>query len=298
MTSLLKGAVALLGLTFVALGLGLALSPTSMEAQFGLHPDGIVGLGTLRGNLGGLFLGTAAMLGLGLWRRNTTFFLAAAALLGAVALGRVVGFAADGVSVDSVAPLFIELIAVAGLLVATVNVDAAANGGLQSAGATRVIHAPLPHVWTVAADVTTVTRWHPAVADADLLSPHATGLGATRRCHFHDGTNVREEVVEVDEDRRVRLRISEFSAPLVRLEVEITLARTTTNQTQARFALHYQLKGGVLGQLLGATLLRREMSKVANRALAGLGHYTATSEPVTKDFVSAPSVADEQRWAV
>jgi ribosome-associated toxin RatA of RatAB toxin-antitoxin module len=289
MTSLLKGAVALLCLPFLVLGLGLVLSPSAMEAQFGLHPDGLVGWGTLRGNLGGLFLGTVSMLGLGLWRRNTTFFLAAASLLGMVALGRMVGFALDGVQMDSVAPLFIELVAVAVLLAATVNLDAAANGGLQSASASRLIHAPLARVWPIAADVTAVTNWHPAVANADLLSALPTGLGATRRCHFHDGTNVREEVVEVDEDRRVRLRITEFSAPLRRLEVEITFARTSTDQTQASFALHYEVKGGVFGQLLGATLLRREMTKVASRALAGLGHFAATGETVTKDFVPAPS---------
>lgn len=156
---------------------------------------------------------------------------------------------------------------------------------MQTTQATRAIVAPVSKLWPLIGDVTKIARWHPSIARVDLLSDLPTGLRATRRCNFHDGTSVREEVIDLEQDRRVRMRLTEFSVPMKRLEVEITLQPQGEAATLATFALHYEVKFGPFGKLLGATVMRKELGKMAAKLLAGLEHHALTGEQVGKDFV-------------
>ena len=79
--------------------------------------------------------------------------------------------------------------------------------------------------------------------------------------------------------------MTEFSVPMKRLEVEITLQPQAAGATLATFALHYQVKFGPIGKLLGATVMRKELGKMAAKLLAGLEHHALTGEQVGKDFV-------------
>lgn len=160
---------------------------------------------------------------------------------------------------------------------------------MQHAKATRIIHAAPDKLWPLIADVTAIDRWSNAVATVDLLSDEPTGVGATRRCNFYDETSVREEVVGLEEGSRVHLRLSEFSVPMKRLEAEISLRPVGDGDTEASFEMSYEVKFGVLGKLMGATVVRRMMSKVAGTSLAGLDHHATTGEDVGKGFVPPPA---------
>ncbi len=156
---------------------------------------------------------------------------------------------------------------------------------MQNVKATRTINATPATLWPLIADVTTIDRWSAAVATVDLLSDEPTGMGAARRCNFYDGTSVREDIVELEQEKVVRLKLSEFSAPMKRLEAEISLRPVADGQTEVGFEMFYVVKWGLLGRLMGATLVRRMMRKVASGSLAGLEHHVNTGETVGKDFV-------------
>jgi ribosome-associated toxin RatA of RatAB toxin-antitoxin module len=160
---------------------------------------------------------------------------------------------------------------------------------VQHARATRIIHAPPATLWPLIADVTAINRWSSAVASVDLLSDEACGLGAARRCNFYDGSSVREDIIELDETKRVRLKLSEFSVPMKRLEAEISLRKIGDDDTEASFEMFYEVKWGIVGLLMGATVVRRMMGKVASGSLAGLNHHATTGETVGKDFVERPA---------
>jgi len=80
---------------------------------YGLDPQGSHGLNTIR-YLGGLPLGMMMMV-VGLWRRNTTWFLAAALVVTTAAFGRLASFIFNGVDAADVAPVIMELL-LAGLM--------------------------------------------------------------------------------------------------------------------------------------------------------------------------------------
>lgn len=155
---------------------------------------------------------------------------------------------------------------------------------MQHSGATRIVNASSAEVWAIVGNVSTVDGWHPDVASAELLSPEATGIGATRRCFFYDGTSVREEVVELDEGARLRMRLSEFEMPMNRMEAEFTLAPSSDDRTQVIFTVFYEMKMGLLGRMMGATVVRRRLGTMASRVLAGLDHYLATGETIGESF--------------
>jgi len=149
---------------------------------------------------------------------------------------------------------------------------------VQHASSTRRINAAPERVWAIVSDVTTIHLWHPSVASADLLSERPTGMHAARRCNFRDGTNVREDVVEVDEGRRVRLALSEFSMPMKSLAAEFSVATAADGTSEVTFTIDFEVKYGVLGQLMGALMVRGQLEKLTAKVLGGLDHYLQTGE--------------------
>lgn len=58
--------IGLLCLPLLALGLGAMFNPVGMADRFGVAPQSIHALNTIRGDLGGLLLGTVLMIVMGL----------------------------------------------------------------------------------------------------------------------------------------------------------------------------------------------------------------------------------------
>ncbi len=114
----LKIVVGVISLLLLFLGLGAVIEPSVSATQFGLTPNGIVGLSTLRSDIGGMFVTGGVLLALGLVRGQTLWFLAVALLMGFIALGRLVGFVVDGFDQRLLMPFIFELVFVVVLVVA------------------------------------------------------------------------------------------------------------------------------------------------------------------------------------
>jgi carbon monoxide dehydrogenase subunit G len=149
------------------------------------------------------------------------------------------------------------------------------------AEATRIINGSHDQVWEFLTDLTTVNEWHPEVKSVDLLSSHKKGLGATRICHFYDGTSVKETVTAVD-DKHMVLELSDYSAPMKDFFVEIAAKPLDSNKTEVSFVFHYTVKYGPIGHLLGVTLLKAKMKSVIKKMLAAINQRVETGEPVQR----------------
>jgi ribonuclease Z len=103
--------VSLVALAFAGLGLAVWASPERAASRLTLEAIGTGGFGTVRADLGGLFLGVALLAGAAAWTRRRLFAHAAQLLLGAVAAGRIVGWILAGRVGDDLASLSVELIA-------------------------------------------------------------------------------------------------------------------------------------------------------------------------------------------
>jgi uncharacterized protein YndB with AHSA1/START domain len=107
---------------------------------------------------------------------------------------------------------------------------------------TRIINGSHDQVWELLTDLTTVNEWHPEVKSVDLLSSHKKGIGATRLCHFYDGTSVKETVSAVD-DKFMVLDMSDYSVPMKDYFAEIAAKPLDSNKTESQ--LHLSLYGEV-----------------------------------------------------
>lgn len=92
----LKVVAGLFALLFIFMGTGFMLDPAGNAASLALTPLGEHGLNTLRGDLGGLFLASAALILLGVIQNKGEWLVAVAVFMLFIAAGRVIGFAVDG----------------------------------------------------------------------------------------------------------------------------------------------------------------------------------------------------------
>ena len=156
---------------------------------------------------------------------------------------------------------------------------------MQEVKSSRIIDVNQEKIWEMIGDVTTIDRWSTGVETVDLLSDEATGLHATRRCHFYDGTTVREEIVGVEDGHRVQIHLSEYTVPMKNFDAEFQLNPGTDGQTEVTFKMAYEMKMGFLGRIMGATMVRRQMTKIASTTLAGLEQFLLTGVPIGKPLV-------------
>jgi hypothetical protein len=118
MIRLLHVLVGLAALLFLGIALQFMLFPETAAERFALVPRGIQGLNTLRGDLGGLFLGGGVLMAAGVIYRQTFWWLAAAVIVAAIAFGRLVGFVFDGWQGNSFPQAVLEVVIVVLLVTA------------------------------------------------------------------------------------------------------------------------------------------------------------------------------------
>lgn len=112
MQYVIQGLVVLIVLLFLFMGVNFVLNPSAAGGGVGLEALNITGMSSLRGDMGGLFLGTAALLIYGLVRRNEGAFLAVAVYMGAIALCRIVGFVQEGYTESALTAFGVEVVIV------------------------------------------------------------------------------------------------------------------------------------------------------------------------------------------
>ena len=116
MTLVARVLVGLVALFFVVWGFRFLFTPEAMATEFSIVPSGVAGLATIRGDLGGAFVAIGVLALRGLRVGAARWLYVAAGIIGAIALGRVVGFVIDGMVPTTVVPFVAEVVFVAVLL--------------------------------------------------------------------------------------------------------------------------------------------------------------------------------------
>lgn len=101
----LMGLVALLG------GLGFVFAPTQMEADFSIVASRVDGMGTIRGDLGGMFLMVAGFILYGSRPGKSAWLIVPVVLLITILFGRTVHILIDGISQPAIRSTLIEIVA-------------------------------------------------------------------------------------------------------------------------------------------------------------------------------------------
>jgi hypothetical protein len=101
----------LMGLLALLAGLGFIFAPVQMETEFSIVASRVDGLGTIRGDLGGMFLMAAGFILYGSRPGKSLWLVVPMVLLVTVLFGRTVHFIVDGISQPAIRSTLIEIFA-------------------------------------------------------------------------------------------------------------------------------------------------------------------------------------------
>jgi hypothetical protein len=103
--------IVLMGLLALLAGLGFIFVPNQMEAEFSVVASRVDGLGTIRGDLGGMFLMAAGFILYGSRPGNSAWLVVPMVLLITVLFGRTVHIIVDGISQPAIRSTVVEIFA-------------------------------------------------------------------------------------------------------------------------------------------------------------------------------------------
>ena len=107
----LRIAVVLIGASMLLGAVGFMFSPDAMEAQFSVVASRVDGMGTLRGDLGGLFLTLAVFTLYGSRPGKSAWLAVPVVFMLAVLFGRSIHILVDGLSEPAIRSTVVEIIA-------------------------------------------------------------------------------------------------------------------------------------------------------------------------------------------
>ncbi len=127
-------------------------------------------------------------------------------------------------------------------------------------------------VWGALADIGSIHRWNPGVADSRLTSEGEVGLGSERRCELGGKNYLDEKVVEWTHGETLTMRIIKTNLPFKSADIRFTLEQQGS-QTLVTVSPAYILKFGFLGRLMDWVFVRWQYRKGMANLLKGLKQY-------------------------
>ena len=135
------------------------------------------------------------------------------------------------------------------------------------------VKVPAGRVWEVLSDYGNIYKFHPKVKASSILTGNDRGLGAKRRCEFHDKSSVVEEITEWEEGKGFSLVLSEISMPLKRAEASMRVAPLGSDASTVTISMDYDVKYGPMGRLMDLMMMRGMMRKMFSQLIEGLEEY-------------------------
>jgi hypothetical protein len=130
MRSIMRVVIGLVGVLNIAIGLGFLLMPEKLALAFYIAPLGQQGMATIRADFPGFFIGAAVFALAGAWSGQARPLLVPIMMLGLALFGRLVSIALDGMAPTAIAPMVVEAVMIAILLLGWRNFDRPHTGTL------------------------------------------------------------------------------------------------------------------------------------------------------------------------
>lgn len=137
------------------------------------------------------------------------------------------------------------------------------------------INAPVEQVWDALSAIGDIYQWNPGVQASHTTSAQAEGIGATRFCDLGGSNYLDEEVVAWQPNEKLTMRIVGTNLPFATADIRFTLQAGADGTTVA-VSPQYQLKYGLLGNLLDILYVRRSYRRGMEALLAGLKRFVET----------------------
>ncbi|MEM7029202.1 MAG: SRPBCC family protein [Chloroflexota bacterium] len=137
---------------------------------------------------------------------------------------------------------------------------------------TTTIDAPPDKVWQALADIGNIHQWNPGVVDSHVNTEQMAGVGAGRHCNLGGKNYLDETVVAWEDEKRLTMRIIGTNMPFKSADIRFTLL-PQNEATEVTVSPIYELKFGILGQMMDAVFVHRTYKKGMGDLLDGLKQF-------------------------
>ena len=153
---------------------------------------------------------------------------------------------------------------------------------------TITINTDRQSVWNVMRDFGNVYTWAPTVVESHSITPKETGVGAGRYCKIDGFGEIKEYVHEWNDGFGFVYDVSPIG-PLAKSYNSWTLTSAENDKTQLTVTFYYNLRFGVLGQLMHALMMRKKLEEGVQGAMEALKKRVETGELVRpfKEHIAA-----------
>ncbi len=135
-------------------------------------------------------------------------------------------------------------------------------------------------VWETLQDFSSIERFSSKVDTSPVVGEKSGGLGAQRKCTFYDKSTVVEEIVEYEEGKGFRIKLSEYSMPLKSLQATMEVTPIDDTSCEVCFGMDYIVKFGPVGWVMGQLMMKPVMRGVTRDVLKGLAFHVVTGQNV------------------
>ena len=123
-----------------------------------------------------------------------------------------------------------------------------------------VINAPVKKMWAVLANLENVAKYNPVVSHARYISQNKEGVGAARECEFKPKGSAKERVFEWEPERVLAIELYEHNWPVKTMRWWTRL-KPEGNNTRVTQVMEYEMKFGILGNLMNALMMKRKLNQ-------------------------------------
>lgn len=144
------------------------------------------------------------------------------------------------------------------------------------------INLPANQIWQVLDNYGDIKKFALTIQSSEIVGELTTGLGAKRKCTFNDGSSLVEEITEYKQGEGYKMKLSEHSMPVKRMVSEMKVTPIDSNSCQLYMSTDFEMKGGIIGKLIGTLLMKPMMKGIFRKIMTGLAYHTKTGEVVDK----------------
>lgn len=135
------------------------------------------------------------------------------------------------------------------------------------------INASVDDIWEVLSNVETLDKYDPTVKVSNAVSTLRSGIGASRRVEMVDGKNWFEEAITSSKtNESLTFELTACSFPIHSLKHSYSFA-SNGNSTTVKQVMEYEVKYGIIGQILDKLMIRKQTSNGIVKFFSGLKSY-------------------------
>ncbi len=152
--------------------------------------------------------------------------------------------------------------------------------GKYSVTSTVTINAPKAVVWNLLKDFGNVSEWAPSVTDSYYLNSKTSGVGTGRHCDIKGFGSIQEFVTHWQEGEGFTYSVTPLG-PLAQSNSSWWLTRIADQTTQLEVVLSYDIRFGILGEILHKLIMRNKLKQSLPETLGAMKKHIETNYKLT-----------------